>query len=94
MARKSETLISPPIEDTVKCCHDTCFISARVKIETPTGWANFCLEHLAEYRQRKAVELCHSMGLDTVAKRRDYVMRSAFRRVVRREPGEDWEEVA
>jgi hypothetical protein len=52
----------------VHCAQDGCGIGATTRIKTPTGYANFCLEHYDEYFTKEAAIYCGSRGLDTPEK--------------------------
>lgn len=78
----------------VKCCHDTCFIDAFCKIQTPTGWANFCHAHYDEYFKRSGDAYCASRGLVTRQQKIAYLKAKWPSFVKLREPGQDDEEIA
>ena len=52
----------------VHCAQEECGISAVCRVKTPTGFANFCLEHYDEYFAKQAAIYCGSRGLDTTEK--------------------------
>lgn len=88
-------------DETVICCREPCRLSAKTKVKTPTGWANFCLEHYHEYYTRQSEEYCNALGLDTTEKRIAWLKQHAKGLTKRytanippREPGEDREEDA
>lgn len=97
--RKAMVSADKPQEQTVKCCYDVCFLGAKVKIKTKTGWANMCLRHYDEYHQQQSEDYCAALGLNTTEQRRawfrDQVNRlsNKFTRYAR-EPGSDFEEDA
>lgn len=61
------------MDSYVACAFAGCGVSATLRAKTKTGWANVCLEHDVQIVQKGADELCRSLGLDTVKKKRDYV---------------------
>lgn len=87
--KKSEKPEEPP---RCACAYDTCARLAVAKIKTATGWANLCAECYSNHFFTQAEKHCIGMGLDTVAKRRQWVKENmpVIRRIpVSREPGED-----
>lgn len=83
-------LAYPDEPPRVPCCHEGCFVSAKVKIKTPLGWANLCDMHYPEYFRKEADKTCERMGLDTPAKQRRFVMDCALaHKLPIREPGEE-----
>lgn len=83
----------PNDPDRVKCAHDGCFITAKVKIHTKFGWANLCMEHYEQHYVAQGRATCKRLGLDTPAQQRAYV-RNCLKRLYRqREPGDDDEPV-
>lgn len=85
--------LNAPIETTVKCCHDDCLISARVKVQTAYGWANFCVRHYEDYHLAQARKTCEAMGLDTMEKQRAWCLKKLPHITRQREPGDDDEPV-
>lgn len=79
------------------CCYEGCSHDAMVKIKTPTGWANMCLDHYAIYHHAKAEKHCRDLGLNTRAQRLAW-LRQNWRQLTAlppiREPGQDDEELA
>jgi hypothetical protein len=72
-----------------------------LKILTKAGWANLCLPHYEDHFRIQATKKCNELGLDTVEKKRAWVLeksKTVFKRfpiqtpVIEREPGEDLEE--
>lgn len=59
----------------VKCCHDDCFVTAFCKIQTPTGWANFCESHYTQYFRDQAKANCDAKGLKTTAEKRAWLQK-------------------
>lgn len=48
----------------VNCAHDGCFVSAKVKIKTRTGWANLCLKHYEEHFTEQAIDNLSNYGME------------------------------
>lgn len=79
----------------VKCCR--CSDEAYFKIQTPTGWENVCQTDYNKHFDQEVKKTCQNMGLDTTAKRRDYVrnaLKNFGRNMRQREPGDDDEVIA
>ena len=72
-----------------------CANDALVKIKTPTGWLNVCLDCYDDYYRRRAAKTCEALGLHTAAEKRAWVLAQAKRLAERwsvrrpREPGDD-----
>ena len=77
--------------DRVKCAYDICFRTAKLKVMTPTGWANFCMEHYENHFKKQARETCENLGLVTLAQKKKYVKEKLAGIFRIREPGEDEE---
>lgn len=78
--------------DRVKCCHDTCFRSSKLKVRTPTGWANFCDEHYELYFKDQAKKNCEALNLKTTAEKRAWLktkISEISAKMRMRQPGED-----
>jgi len=92
---------SKPSEPTVRipCCSPTCVKFAICRIEIAGRIMPLCYDHYQAYFTEKAKETCRKLGLDTTAKKRDWVMAnvSKLARKIRpdylpeRQPGEDEE---
>lgn len=76
-----------------KCCYDVCNFDAICRIKTATGWANVCEKHYLAHFQKPADDYAESMGLVTLAKKRQFVREKAASVYRMREPGDD-DEVA
>ena len=48
----------------INCSHDGCFLSAKVKIQTKTGWAKLCLKHYEEHYANEAIANLAQRGLN------------------------------
>ena len=94
MAAKKQIVesYSPPIE----CCFAGCPNSATLKVKTKTGWANVCLKHDLKIVQERADEYCRKLGLDTVERQREWLLKNKpmVKKYPMREPGCDDEEIA
>jgi hypothetical protein len=60
----------------VPCCFDGCPTNASIRARTKTGWANVCPDHDVTLAQKRADETCKAMGLDTVAKQREWLLKN------------------
>lgn len=47
----------------VHCAHETCDVPARCRVQTPTGWANFCEPHYLRFHDDQARARCAEKGL-------------------------------
>lgn len=54
-------------EKHVNCAHDGCFLSAKVKIQTKTGWANLCMRHYEEHFAAEAERSLSKWGMERLA---------------------------
>jgi hypothetical protein len=53
-----------PQEPHVNCAHEDCFLSAKVKIKTKTGWANLCAQHYDQHFAKQAVDNLDKYGME------------------------------
>jgi hypothetical protein len=60
----------------IPCAFAGCGTSATIKAKTKTGWANVCPDHDVALAQKRADEVCKSMGLDTVQKQREWLLKN------------------
>lgn len=79
-------------QESVRCAHEDCGIAALYKVNTKTGWANFCWQHYDIYFARQAVQNLPKWGMarkegetqgDHVARMREFV-KTGFKRMARR----------
>lgn len=56
LCRCGWTKVGPDGRERVHCAHDACGIPALCRVQTPTGWANFCLPHYERYHADRAHE--------------------------------------
>lgn len=70
MAAKRPAVIHP---DLPRCAFMMCEMPGLIRIRTKLGWTNYCRRHCDEYHLRLAEETCHTLGLDTVEAKREYV---------------------
>lgn len=65
MARKTDARTPEKTEalEHVPCAHETCDLEARVRVKTPTGWANMCLPHYERFHEDIALKNCAAKGL-------------------------------
>lgn len=77
----------------VECCFAGCIHLAKVKLKTPTGWANMCAGHYEEFTLKRALETCKRLGLTSVPQMKAWVRQEKKKGIARdvplREPGED-----
>ena len=73
----------------VHCAHADCAAPAICRIKVPTGWANLCDAHYDQHFLNQGNATCDRLGLDTPAKKRQYVLEKARNMFKMREPGED-----
>ncbi len=60
--RKAETAKAE--RPAVHCAHDACDVPAICRIQTATGWANFCEPHYVRYHDEQARKRNAEKGLD------------------------------
>lgn len=66
----------------IECAFAGCPQSATLNVKTPTGRANVCPAHDLAIVQKRAEKYCAELGLDTLEKRRAWVL--SRKRVMRR----------
>ena len=73
----------------VNCVYADCLKPAIMREKTPTGWANLCHFHMMQRHHDRAEKYCADRGLDTVAKKRAYVLNLLKRKTptIQPEPG-------
>lgn len=49
--------------DRAQCAHMGCFLSAKVRIQTRTGWADLCAKHYEQHFTDQALESLDRYGL-------------------------------
>lgn len=57
----------PEQQQHVKCAHDACFLSAKVRIKTATGWANLCERHYEQHYATEALANLDKWGMERQA---------------------------
>jgi hypothetical protein len=60
----------------VPCCFAGCPTNATLKVKTKTGWASVCEKHDLELVQKRADQVCKELGLDTVQKQREWLLKN------------------
>jgi hypothetical protein len=60
----------------IPCAFPGCPTNASIRARTKTGWANVCPDHDVTLAQKRADETCKAMGLDTVAKQREWLLKN------------------
>jgi hypothetical protein len=89
MARKTDV---SEFEETVLC---SCNLSAKIKIQTDTGWKNVCKACYHKYHFQQSLNYCAALGLTTKESQIAWLKKHAagitkrYTASVPREPGED-----
>lgn len=64
MVRRATSTDAPEERPRVPCAHETCSLPARCRVQTITGWANFCEPHYVRYHDDLARKRFTELGLD------------------------------
>ena len=81
----------------IECAYMSCQQRSKVKVMTPTGWANFCAYHYDIHFLNQAEQICERLNLKTVDEKRAWASETArsasakMRPDYLRQPGEDEE---
>jgi hypothetical protein len=75
----------------IPCAHADCQEPAILSRKLPTGWANLCKAHDLFHVQRESNEFCRINGLDTFAKKREWIFKTLAS--PRPTPAEHWAKV-
>ena len=82
------TKLESEIKQRVPCANDDCRLDAILRLQTKTGWANFCEPCYTKYAKEQARISCEDKGLFTADQKRAW-LKTAMKRLMPTVPDDE-----